>query len=50
MAEKVSDGLLGGYAEGVGATEFVATAMLAASRGMVLGAQDRALAGLIVAV
>ncbi len=39
---------MGGYAEGFAATEFSAAAMAAAIRGTVLGARDRALAGLML--
>lgn len=46
VAVRVSDGHLGGSGEGVIATEFSAAAMTAAIRGTVLGARDRALAGL----
>jgi hypothetical protein len=42
----VSDGTMGGYAEGFAATEFSGAAMLAASRGAVTRARDRELAAL----
>ena len=47
MAEKVSDGPLGGCGEGFTATEFSAAVRPTASRGGGVHARDRALAGLI---
>ena len=48
MAEKVSDGPLGGWEEGLAATEISTVAMPVASRGVGVGARDRALAGLML--
>lgn len=48
MAEKVSDGPLGGWEEGLPATEISAVATPAASQGAGANARDRALAGLML--
>ena len=48
ITTQVSEGFLGGWEEGLAATEFSAAVMPVASRGRVTRARDRALASLSI--